>query len=70
MINVNAQLWIVHHMEPAPEPQLIQGFKELLVADASNEGVRLKHYVLKRPSASPSRGLASPGSQPSRGPHH
>jgi hypothetical protein len=23
-------------MEPAPEPQLIQGFKELLVADASN----------------------------------
>jgi len=25
-------------MEPAPEPQLIQGFKELLVADASNEG--------------------------------
>jgi hypothetical protein len=40
-------------VEPAPEPQLIQGFKELLVADASNEGVRLKYYVLKGPQPLP-----------------
>jgi len=53
VIDVKFYLLREYSVEPALKPQLFKRGKELLVADASDEGVRLKYYVLKGPQPLP-----------------